>query len=381
MLRTWLVRPQHALVSIPVRQASIPVANHNNGGRRSYSDAKTPPFSYHIAASSSGKRTKLRPAEHGVNFWTQRDVEERDPSIFTSIEKFSGQDAFFMAHIAKSRMQVAFSVADGVGGWEDQGVNPAAFAHGLCRYMAEATLRPDTDQDLRPIHLLSKAYDLVQADKKIPAGGSTATVAMADSSGYMEAANLGDSGFVVLSPGKVSYKSEPQTSNFNTPFQMSKLTPEMQRQQKIFGGAVTIQDTPARSDISHADLSHGDVVVFGTDGLWDNLSAMEVLQIISVQMEKAGHWIEGSRSVNDSSVRNLIFPAKNPSEDLAGQMAYAVMREAKVASLDTRRDGPFAKEVHRWFPGEDYHGGKVDDIAVVVCVAIQDAGGDIKAKL
>ncbi|KAF4555402.1 putative stage II sporulation protein E [Elsinoe fawcettii] len=286
-----------------------------------------------------------------------------------------------MAHIARSRMQVAFSVADGVGGWEDQGVNPAAFSHGLCRYMAEATLRPETDQDLRPIHLLSKAYDQVQSDKKIPAGGSTATVAMADASGYLEAANLGDSGFVVLSPGKVSYKSEPQTSNFNTPFQMSKLTPEMQRQQKIFGGAVTIQDTPSRSDISHTDLSHGDVIVFGTDGLWDNLSAMEVLQIISVQMEKAGHWIQGSRSVNDSKLKDLLFPARNPSEDLAGQMAYAVMREAKVASLDTRRDGPFAKEVHRWFPGEDYHGGKVDDIAVIVCIAIQDAGGKVKAKL
>ncbi|TKX25495.1 hypothetical protein C1H76_2145 [Elsinoe australis] len=381
MLRTWLVRPQHALVSIPARLAPTANINRSNGGRRSYSDVKIPPFTYHIGASSSGKRSKLRPAEHGVNFWTQKDIEERDPSIFTSVEKFSGQDAFFMAHVAKSKMQVSFSVADGVGGWEDQGVNPAAFAHGLCRYMAEGTLRPEQEHDLRPLNLLSKAYDQVQKDKKITAGGSTATVATADASGYLEVANLGDSGFVVLSPGKVTFKSEAQTSNFNTPFQMSKLTPQMKAQQAIFGGAVTIQDTPERSDVTHHDLEHGDVVVFGTDGLWDNLSAMEVLQIISVQMEKAGHWIAGSRSVDDEGLRNLLFPARDPMQDLAGQMAYAVMKEAKVASLDNRRDGPFAKEVHRWFPGEDYHGGKVDDIAVIVCVAIQDSGKTVKAKL
>ncbi|PNS18523.1 hypothetical protein CAC42_5062 [Sphaceloma murrayae] len=381
MLRTWLVRPQHALVSIPARRTPATITNRDNRGRRSYSDAKIPPFTYHVGASASGKRSKLRQAEHGVNFWTQKDVEERDPSIFTSIEKFSGQDAFFMAHIAKSKMHVVFSVADGVGGWEDQGVNPAAFSHGLCRYMAEATLRPEQQEDLRPIHLMQKAYDQVQKDKKIPAGGSTASVATVDATGYMEVANLGDSGFVILSPGKVNFKSEAQTSNFNTPFQMSKLTAQMKAQQAIFGGAITIQDTPSRSDITHHELEHGDVVVFGTDGLWDNLSAMEVLQIISVQMEKAGHWIAGSRSVDDDGLSSLLFPSRNPAEDLAGQMAYAVMKEAKVASLDARRDGPFAKEVHRWFPGEDYHGGKVDDIAVVVCVAIQHAQGSIKAKL
>ena len=55
------------------------------------------------------------------------------------------------------------------------------------------------------------------------------------------------------------------------------------------------------------------------------------------------------------------------------------MRNAKIAGLDTRRDGPFAKEVHKYFPNEEYHGGKPDDIAVIVALAIQD--GNPKAKL
>lgn len=310
---------------------------------------------------------------------------ERDAPIFVSKEDYSGQDAFFMAHVAKSRRHVVFGVADGVGGWEESGVNPAVFAHGLCRYMAELTLRPEKEEDLRPLNLMTKGHDMVQEDKNIMAGGSTASLATADPSGYMEVANLGDSGFVVLSPGKVTFKSDPQTSNFNTPYQLSKLTPHMKAQFAIFGGGAPIQDHPRRSDTTHHELNHGDVVIFGTDGLWDNLSAMEVLRIVSVLMEKSGYWKSGGTSVSSvdaDKVRTLLHSRdKAGDEDIASRLAYAIMKEAKVASHDMKRDGPFAREVQRYFPGEDYHGGKVDDIAIIACIAVQDAAGAIKAKL
>ena len=64
------------------------------------------------------------------------------------------------------------------------------------------------------------------------------------------------------------------------------------------------------------------------------------------------------------------------------------MQEAKVAGLDRRRDGPFAKEVKMRYPQEGWEGGKPDDIAVVVCVAVQEGASNakdesrpIKAKL
>lgn len=129
----------------------------------------------------------MYPAEHGLSFWTSKNVE-RDPPVFSSVEQNSGQDAFFMAHVARSKRHVVFSVADGVGGWEESGINPAAFSHGMCKYMAEATLYPQKEQDLRPVNLMNKGYISVEADKKISAGGSTAVVAVADPSGYMEVA-------------------------------------------------------------------------------------------------------------------------------------------------------------------------------------------------
>ena len=51
-------------------------------------------------------------------------------------------------------------------------------------------------------------------------------------------------------------------------------------------------------------------------------------------------------------------------------LAVNIVGEAKQASQNTRRDGPFAKEVHKFYPHEDYHGGKVDDICVVVAVVV-----------
>jgi protein phosphatase PTC7 len=53
---------------------------------------------------------------------------------------------------------------------------------------------------------------------------------------------------------------------------------------------------------------------------------------------------------------------------------------AKQASVNTKRDGPFAKEVKKYYPHEGWHGGKVDDICVVIAIVSEDAAG-IKSKL
>jgi len=197
MLRTWSRQPRNALVSFSSRSGfvrsriaySSPSHNKLVANKQFHSDSHNapPPFSYHLAVSASGKKSGLTSVKSGVNLWTQKHVEGQEP-VLTSVEANSGQDAFFMAQVGRSRRHVVLSVVDGVGGWEQSGVNPAAFAHGLTRYMADATLRPDTEAGLRPIKLLQKGYDKVQKDKTILAGGSTACVATADSSGYLEVA-------------------------------------------------------------------------------------------------------------------------------------------------------------------------------------------------
>ena len=50
-----------------------------------------------------------------------------------------------------------------------------------------------------------------------------------------------------------------------------------------------------------------------------------------------------------------------------------LLARRKIASVDYRRDGPFAKEAQRYYPGDYYRGGKVDDICVVVVIAVDDS--------
>ena len=84
--------------------------------------------------------------------------------------------------------------------------------------------------------------------------------------------------------------------------------------------------------------------------------------------------IQNGISVSDSLDRLT----KNENEkqvQLQTKLAMHIVREAKSASLDSRRDGPFAREVQRHYPGENYRGGKVDDICVVVAVVVEERGG------
>lgn len=70
------------------------------------------------------------------------------------------------------------AVADGVGGWQNQGVDPSLFAWELmkkCAYVACAS------SDLRvPLDILTHAYRKVLHDRIVKAGSSTATISMFD---------------------------------------------------------------------------------------------------------------------------------------------------------------------------------------------------------
>ena len=116
--------------------------------------------------------------------------------------------------------------------------------------------------------------------------------------------------------------------------------------------------------------------MFATDGVWDNLSTRELLKIVSGRMSEFYAWRTGETG---TTVTERIYDLaqkggirKQHENSLQTLLAANVVREAKAASMDTYRDGPFAKEVQKLYPHEDYHGGKVDDICVIVAVVVQN---------
>lgn len=258
-------------------------------------------------------------------------------------------------------------------------------------------------EQLRAKALLQEGYDRVVADDSIRAGGCTASVGIGLEDGRIELANLGDSGSVLLRQAAVHHYSIPQTHGFNTPYQLSIIPPRMRQQASIFGGAF-LEDFPRDAVTTNLHMHHGDVLMLATDGVFDNLNNQDILKLVTSRMIYTGAWTASTtpntgitpsdretldRLTGPEGLSSLVSPsapeptsnksksatASNPHKDsytLQSLLATSIAGEAKLASMDLRRDGPFAKEAQRYYPGDYYHGGKVDDIAVLVIVAVEE---------
>jgi len=347
---------------------------------------------YNVAASYIAKGLLYDPSTHVFHFDPYNRVQPPKPGRAKSSRPKSGQDAFFVSRVGSSPGEVALGVADGVGGWMDSGVDPADFSHAFCDYMAAAAHEYKPGAGSPPLtarQLMQKGYEAVCHDPTIKAGGSTAIVGLLGESGTLEVANLGDSGFVLLRLNGVQYSSEPQTHAFNTPFQLSVVPPSMLLRAAAFGGA-QLMDQPRDAEVTRHALRHGDVLVFASDGLWDNLFNQDILRIVSRTMTKLGAWTASDAGVQvDPNLTPYTKLDRGQGTEAGGKsniatlqslLAAEIVGAAKTASIDTKRDGPFSKEVKKYYPHDAWHGGKEDDICVVV-VLVSEEEGALKAKL
>ncbi|KAL3438653.1 phosphatase 2C-like domain-containing protein [Aspergillus tetrazonus] len=397
------------ITRLPFLQVHSSRAFHSTPKRDSY----TPRISYRVAASSSGKSRRFLPTKNAYNFNPELHdalgvaVDTQDPATKRKRRPDSGEDAFFVSTVGRRRdpskdNSIAFAVADGVGGWAESRVDPADFSHALCDYMAQTALDWDGPaEQLRAKYLLQAGYDRVVADETIPAGGSTASVGIGLDDGRIELANLGDSGSVLLRQAAVHHYSIPQTHGFNTPYQLSIIPKRMRQQASIFGGGF-LEDFPRDANTTTLHMHHGDVLMLATDGVFDNLNNQDILKLVTGRMIYTGAWrastspntgiIPADRETLDrltgaegvatlvpsampKSTSNKSAIVSNPNNHiytLQSLLAASIAGEAKLASLDPRRDSPFAKEAQRYYPGDHYRGGKVDDIAVLIIIAVEE---------
>jgi protein phosphatase PTC7 len=123
---------------------------------------------------------------------------------------------------------------------------------------------------------------------------------------------LGDSGFFIVRQAKIQYASEPQTHDFNTPYQLTMF-------HHIPGGKIANRQRESMDDYpedavatSHA-LHDGDVVLFATDGVSDNLSSQEILRIVSDEMLTGKAWTMGEAGISPSPILASVAASTNGS--------------------------------------------------------------------
>jgi protein phosphatase PTC7 len=232
-----------------------------------------------------------------------------------------GDDAWFLTNSVVN----AVGVADGVGAWRSKGINAGECARelmSLCRdYYGDAY-----NFDNVPQNCLEQVIPRLRAE-----GSTTALVAkLSDDTDLpiLEVAQIGDSDLVVYRQNYVVFQTLPQQHRHNQPFQVGPRETDTANDAQNYSVTVQISD----------------YIVLGTDGLWDNLYASQVAQILA----------DAPDGVSSNTLANLVASA------------------AYVASQDPDIWSPFAQRAYeqgeiRRQNFEEHLGGKPDDITVVVC--------------
>ncbi|KAI3969818.1 hypothetical protein MKX01_038286 [Papaver californicum] len=201
-------------------------------------------------------------------------------------EDTRGEDAHFICIDEQ-----ATGVADGVGGWAEVGINAGLYAQELMSNSVIAILN-EPKGSIDPARVSEKAHSNTKAQ-----GSSTA-------------------GFIVVRDGSTVYHSPVQQHGFNFPYQL-----ECGRNG----------DLPSSGQVLTVSVAPGDVIVAGTDGLFDNMFNSAITDIVQ-------------------AVKAVLEP-QGAAEKIAAL--------ARQRALDENRTSPAQL-------GFQYYGGKLDDVTVVV---------------
>ena len=287
--------------------------------------------SYIFAHGASGFAKRQR--------YTTPDLNKNRNEHYYSIQ--IGEDAYF-------RRSDALGVADGVGGWTGvSAANAALYSRKLMHHAYLELERFDNVDDpcfyhydeADPVSILQKSYEesMQEAQQEGFIGSCTACLAILRHE-ELRIANLGDCGISVIRHNDYIFRSEEQQHSFNFPFQLGTSSPDRPKDAQSFTVAV----------------EKGDIIIMGSDGLFDNLFDREILSIVKSQLST--FTLPGS---GNKPPRMLSIEPQKISDALAE-------RAKAVSNSKLNVDSPF--QVRAVSEGLYYQGGKADDISVIVAI-------------
>ena len=243
-----------------------------------------------------------------------------------------GEDAWFMT-------PRSVGVADGVGGWAAHGVDSGAYARELMSASREHDV--ESSSRARPLEILHAGYAHVQRRRDL--GSATACIASVVDED-IEVANLGDSGMMLLrrdvAGWEIVVRSTEQQHTFNCPLQLGSES----------------ADVPDDAQILTVPICEGDLMIVGTDGIFDNLFDHELIALVEEASEA-------------HATRASSGEGADASFDVDA-LARSVVRASTAVAVDMEIDTPFSENAKNY--GYDTKGGKMDDMTVV-CALIAPA--------
>jgi len=227
--------------------------------------------------------------------------------------RWGGEDATFI----KGR---TFGVFDGVSGAEKLDGVPLYSRTLASEMKRQCGTSVETIKDMTAYLTSAASY----ADDAAT-GASTAVVASIGENGFLQVLNVGDSCCMVVRDGKVTAKTREISHYWECPYQLSEDSP----------------DQPKEGTKLNVELISGDLVIMGSDGVFDNVNNYVLLDLVAE-----------SQSVKPTA------------------LAKKICDVSREVSLDKTAVTPYSKQAQRR-GDEDYRdglGGKVDDVSCVVVV-------------
>lgn len=234
-----------------------------------------------------------------------------------------GEDALFVSTYNGG----VLAVADGVSGWAEENIDPAVFPRELMANISLAISDDEVKDD--PQLIVRRAHETTHS-----IGSATIIIAMLEKFGTLKIANVGDCGLRILREGRIIFSTSPQEHYFDCPFQLSS---------EIAGQ--TYKDAMVYS----TEVKEGDIIVMGSDGLFDNVFDHEIESVVS-------RFGRSDPEVAHKTVEALANLASVHARDPAFDSPYCL--EARIQGFD----GPAWKKLL----GIKFTGGKLDDITVIV---------------
>ncbi|GMN23555.1 hypothetical protein TIFTF001_000158 [Ficus carica] len=234
-----------------------------------------------------------------------------------------GEDAFFVS----SQYGGIIAVADGVSGWAEHDVDPSLFPRELMANVSSIVEDEEVNKD--PQILIGKAHAATTS-----VGSATVIAAVLERNGILKIANVGDCGLRVIREGRVFFSTCPQEHYFDCPYQLS---------------SEAIGQTYRDAMVSSIEMVEGDIIVMGSDGLFDNVFDHEIISTTSRYKDV----VESAKALADL--------ARTHSMDSNFDSPYSL--EAVSKGFDV----PWWKKIlGRKLTGMVICRGKLDDITVIV---------------
>eukprot|EP00958_Prasinococcus_capsulatus_P003652 scaffold336_cov384-Prasinococcus_capsulatus_cf.AAC.10 len=281
-----------------------------------------------------------------------KKVEEGAKSRVGKDFGWAGEDAYF---VLSEGTRNAMGIADGVYEWREHGIDAGLFSRTLMLEAQEAARHSDVRD---PLQILREASQ--QVSNLNVKGSSTCCLAVLDTrKGILHSCSLGDSQLVIVSAEReeVIFRSYQTEHGFGCPAQLGH------------HASASSADEAWTADVP---VSHGDIIVMGSDGLFDNVwvgRAVPYLLCAAYQSCVA--------LAQEDELVDLLLPGlrriKAHEKDAGPQVAAAAANRlaycAVKYSLDRKKETPYSMLASQEF-NMVYSGGKVDDVTVIVGVVM-----------